>query len=135
MITPDSTNPTPVPTPIEIDMIPIAAATRSPSYSSRRIPYASGNTPLEVPASSRPTISGTNDDETPHSTTPARTTTSTTTSARLRPYISPSRPMIGVATEPLSTNVVRIQVASASEPWIPAASTWTAGTTSVTSTV
>ena len=75
-----------------------------------------------------PTIIGASGSlDTAHNKVPVATTPSSHTSVRFLPYMSPSRPAIGVATPPLSTYAVSSHVVSISDEWSECDSDVTAG--------
>jgi hypothetical protein len=66
------------------------------------IPNESGNTAPPTPWIARPAISTSIDCETAETSDPSANTLNATTSNRFFPNMSPSRPMIGVATAAVS---------------------------------
>ena len=115
-IGPENTMPSAAPTASIADTMPIPFATRIGGNSSRRMPNANGTMAPASPwriraARSRPMVCAT-----PASTVPAASTTRESIITRLRPNMSPSRPMIGVATDddskkPVSSHVVVVALA------------------------
>src|SRR3954451_538853 len=114
-MTPASTMPAPPPTPMIVDISPIEPGTRSRGNSSRMIPKASGKMPPPAPWMTRPRINGPALAAIAETTVPAPMTPIATRSRRSLPYMSPSRPKIGVATDALIRYEVRIHVAVVSE--------------------
>ncbi len=94
--------PAPPPIPRMADISPMLPATRSRGNSSRMIPKASGKMPPPAPCTTRPAISSGSDVANAEISVPAPRTTSTPTSTRSLPWMSPRRPSSGVATEALS---------------------------------
>ena len=95
--TPANTTPAPPPMPSREDTSPIAPATRSCGSSSRMIEKASGKMPPPTPWITRPSEhhrEGGGDGR--DRACRARAAASTIISRRSLPYMSPSRPMIGV---------------------------------------
>ena len=66
------------------------------------IPNASGKIPPAAPWMTRPTSITASDAAIAETSVPTQSSASTITSSRSLPYMSPSRPMIGVATDALS---------------------------------
>jgi len=83
-------------------MRPMPPATRSRGNSSRMIPNASGKMPPAAPCSTRPTSITASDVAIAEITVAMQNSASTTTSSRSLPYMSPSRPITGVAIDALS---------------------------------
>ena len=77
-------------------------ATRSRGNSSRMIPNASGKTPPPTPWMTRPTSSTDSEVASAETSVPAASATSTQKSTRSLPWMSPRRPISGVATDALS---------------------------------
>ncbi len=77
-------------------------ATRSGGNSSRMIPKASGKTAPATPWIARPAIRTPIEWESAQTNEPTAKKISVTSSIRSLPNMSPSRPMIGVATEAVS---------------------------------
>ena len=77
-------------------------ATRSRGNSSRMMPKASGKTAPPAPCTTRPAIMTPIVVASAEISVPAPRVASTPTSMRSLPYMSPSRPMIGVHTDALS---------------------------------
>ena len=101
-IGPASTNPAPAPTPSSADISPIPPATRSRGNSSRMIPNASGKIPPAAPWITRPMSITVSVPATAVTSVPTQSSANTSTSSRSLPYMSPSRPMMGVATDALT---------------------------------
>ena len=101
-IGPASTTPAPPPTPASADITPTAPATRSRGNSSRMIPNASGKMPPAAPCTTRPTSITVSEVASADTVVATHSSTSTATSSRSLPYMSPRRPISGVATEALS---------------------------------
>ena len=93
----------------EISAMP--CGTRSRGNSSRMIANASGKIAPPAPWITRATIITPIEVARPASAVPSARTTSTVTSARFLPNMSPRRPAIGVTTEALSRYAVRIHAA------------------------
>ena len=87
--------------------------TRSRGNSSRMIANASGKIAPPAPWITRATIITEIEVASPASAVPAARTTSTITSKRFLPNMSPSRPAIGVTTEALRRYALRIHAAPA----------------------
>ena len=102
MITPESTMPTPAPTPRIADSSPMLPATFSRGNSSRTIPKASGKIPLRRPWMNRPTTITASELDTAERSVPAARITSVHRRIFSLPYMSPSRPRIAVPTEAAS---------------------------------
>lgn len=98
MIAPEI-RPRPAPTPRIDDISPMLPATRSAGNSSRAIAKASGKIPPAEPWITRATISTPSESDTAASNVPSASAISVYSSSRSLPYMSPSRPMIEVATE------------------------------------
>ena len=105
-------------------------ATRSRGSSSRMIEKASGKIPPPTPWITRPTSITASDDATAEISVPAARRTSTISRSRSLPYMSPSRPTIGVVTEALSRKAVSTQPTDPSD--VPSAS-WICGSAGTTS--
>ena len=76
--------------------------TRSRGNSSRMIPNASGKIAPPAPCTARPAISISSEVDSALISVPAPSTSSTITSRRSLPNMSPSRPRIGVKIEAVS---------------------------------
>ena len=76
--------------------------TRSRGNSSRMIPNASGKIAPPAPCTARPTISITSDVDSAEISVPAPSTSSTMTSSRSLPNMSPRRPSTGVKIDAVS---------------------------------
>ena len=107
--TPASTSATPPPMPSIDDSAPIPTATRWGGSSSRTMPIPSGNIAAPIPCTVRPASTTANEPATAESSMPAANAVSATSSMRALPYMSPSRPSIGVAMAELSRKLVRSQ--------------------------
>ena len=99
MIGPASTIPRPPPTPRSAEIRAMPVGTRSLGNSSRMIANASGKIAPPAPWITRPRMSTSIEVASAATSVPAATIASVTTSIRLFPNMSPSRPTIGVATE------------------------------------
>ena len=91
--------------------------TRSRGNSSRMIAKASGKIAPPAPWITRATIITPIVVANPASAVPAASTTSTATSIRFFPYMSPRRPAIGVITDALRRYALRIHAAPANVVW------------------
>ena len=129
-IGPASTTPAPPPTPASAAMMPTAPATRSRGNSSRMIPNDSGNTPPAAPWKIRPMSITVSDVASAETTVARQSTTSTITSSRSLPYMSPSRPISGVAIDALSRYAVSTQLTELTEV---CSSRWKSGIAGATS--
>lgn len=90
----------------------VAEPSRSAGSSSRMMLMPSGMTPADRPCNARPTIIGARDSLSAAVTDPATSITTLTSSIRRLPYMSPSRPIIGVATAAASRVAVTAQAVS-----------------------
>ena len=124
--------PIPPPTPRIEDRIPIDPATCSRGNSSRTIPNASGKIPPPAPWITRPTTISGSAVASADSAVPQPSTTSVAINSRSLPYMSPSRPMIEVATDADSRYPVSNQVTPSSDA--PSAC-WIAGNAGITAEV
>jgi hypothetical protein len=79
------------------------------------IPIASGMTPAPKPCTTLPATMSASDPASAEISVPAASAASAITSRRFLPNMSPRRPQIGVATDALRRNAVRIQLASVVE--------------------
>ena len=113
MIGPASTIPRPPPIPRIAEISAIPCGTRRGGNSSRMIEKESGKTAPPAPWITRATIITPIEVASAASSVPNASTTRTTTIVRFLPYMSPSRPAIGVTTDALSRYAVRIQAAPA----------------------
>ena len=102
MMTPARTTPAPPPTPSSDETRPIEPGTRSLGNSSRMIEKASGKMPPPAPWTTRPATISHRDDAIAEINVPSARPSRTRISKRSLPYMSPSRPMIGVATDALN---------------------------------
>ena len=102
MIRPLATIPTPPPTPRTADTRPIATLTFSFGNSSRMIAKLSGKTAPPTPCTARHTISDEMLQAKIAPIDPTRKIERAMIISFTLPCWSPSRPMIGVATEPVS---------------------------------
>ena len=91
-------------------MTPMAPATRSRGNSSRMIPNASGKMPPAAPWIVRPTSITASDVATAQMTVATQSAMRTATINRSFPYMSPSRPINGVAIDALSRYAVSTQL-------------------------
>ena len=107
---PESTRPSPPPTPKTAERRPMPTLTRSPGNSSRMIPTLSGNTAPPVPETNRAAISHQMFGATAQAAQPTRNTISEATRSRSFPKRSPSLPRIGVKTAAESRNAVNTHV-------------------------
>ena len=80
-------------------MKPMAPATLAAGSSSLMMPKASGNSAPPTPCTARPATSSASVVARPDKTVPATRAAMVASSIRRLPNMSPSRPMIGVATE------------------------------------
>ena len=112
-IGPARTIPRPPPMPRIAEIIAMPCGTRSRGNSSRMIAKASGKIAPPAPWITRATIITTIEVARPASAVPAARTTSTATSIRFLPSMSPSRPAIGVITDALRRYALRIHAAPA----------------------
>ncbi len=108
----DSGNPIAPPTPRLALTNATAPPTRSAGNTSRNMLMATGITPVASPCNTRPTITGISASDTAHNTEPATSETRLPTSTLRLPYMSPSRPAIGVTTAAASKVAVITQEAS-----------------------
>jgi hypothetical protein len=111
-------------------MMPTAPATRSRGNSSRMIPNASGNIPPAAPCTTRPTSISASEAASAETIVATHNSTSTTTSRRSLPYMSPRRPISGVATDALSRYAVSTQLAELTDVW---RACWMSGSAGATS--
>ena len=130
MTTPAKTTPAPPPIPSREETRPIAPGTRSLGNSSRMIEKASGKMPPPAPWMTRPRIISHSEEAIAEISVPNASISSTIISRRSLPYMSPSRPMIGVATEALSRYAVSTQPTALSDVWRELWISGRAGTTS-----
>ena len=91
------------PTPSVALMKAIAESTRSSCSTSRMIEMPSGTTPTIAPCSVRPTMMPMIPGDSAAMTEPTTITASSTSTIRRLPYMSPSRPEIGVITAAASS--------------------------------
>src|SRR5918997_610004 len=126
---PATITPRPPPTPSTLARRAMPWDTRPGRSSSRTMAYASGSTPPLTPWTTRPATSAAIDGMV-HSSVPSATMTSTATSTRRLPSMSPSRPAIGVATAELSRKAVTVQLAASGEA---PSERWIAGSAGITS--
>ena len=99
---PLSTSPAPPPTPNVAEISPMPEPTFSRGNSSRMMPKASGKIAPPAPCTARPRISTASDVDSAEISVPAPSTSSTITSRRSLPNMSPMRPRIGVKIEAVS---------------------------------
>ena len=116
-------------------MMPIPPAISCGGNSSRMIPKPSGNTPPAAPCSTRPAIITASDEAIADTTVPTANTVIRITSTRFLPYMSPSRPPIGVMTDALSRNAVSTQLPLPGEMCSDCSISGNAGSTSDWSTL
>ena len=102
MTIPPKTRPAPPPMPCSAETSPSAPGTRLIGNSSRTIEKASGKIPPPAPWITRPAIISQNDEAMAEMNVPNASMSRTIRSRRSFPYMSPSLPRIGVATEALS---------------------------------
>ena len=100
------------PTPRVALMRAIAVSTRFSCSTSRRIEMPSGTTPTIAPCRVRPTTTPTIPGDSAAMTEPATMTASSTSTIRRLPYMSPSRPEIGVMIAAASSVEVTTQAVS-----------------------
>ncbi len=81
------------------------------------IEKASGKMPPPAPWMTRPTIISDSEEAIAEMNVPNASSISTIISRRSFPYMSPSRPMIGVVTEALSRYAVSTQPTAPSDVW------------------
>jgi hypothetical protein len=96
-------------------MISTAPATRSRGNSSRMIPNARGKIPPAAPCTTRPSSMIASEPASADTVVATHSRARTTTSNRFLPYMSPSRPIAGVAIEALSRYAVRTQLTASTE--------------------
>ena len=113
MIGPASTSPTPPPTAVSPARIPTAPVTLSAGNSSRMIPNAAGSIPPASPWITRAAIITPIDEASAASSDPAASAASDATKTRSLPYMSPTRPRIGVAIDADSRYAVSTHVTEA----------------------
>ncbi len=101
------------PTPREALISAVAEPSRSAGSSSRMMLMPSGMTPEANPWRARPTIIGDRLSLSAHTTEPATRSARLISSIRRLPYMSPRRPMVGVATAAASRVAVIAQAVSA----------------------
>ena len=111
-------------------MRPMPPATRSRGNSSRMIPKASGKMPPAAPWITRPTSITASVVESAETSVPAASSTSTIISRRSLPYMSPSRPMSGVAIDALRRYAVSTQLTEFSDV---CSACWISGSAGATS--
>ncbi len=111
--TPESTRPSPPPTPRIAETMPTPAPTRWRGNSSLTIANESGNTAPPKPWIARKTINDQMFQAKIAATHPTKKTTRLISRKRPLPYWSPSLPSTGVATAETSRNAVKSQVAQA----------------------
>lgn len=112
-------------------MVAVAEARRSAGTVSRMTLMPSGMTPAASPCRARPTIIGPTVSLSAASTEPTTSTPRLTSSMRRLPYMSPRRPMTGVATPPLSRVAVTTQAVRSAVESSRVGSCGTSGTMSV----
>ena len=127
---PAKTTPAPPPIPSSEETRPIAPGTRSFGNSSRMIEKASGKMPPPAPCMTRPRSISQREDAIAEISVPNASISSTIISRRSFPYMSPRRPMIGVATDALRRNAVSTQPTALSDVWRELWICGSAGTTS-----
>ena len=125
---PENTMPSAAPTASNAEMIPMLPGTRWLGISSRTMPNDRGTRAPASPWGMRAATSTPIEVATPASIVPIASTTSDSSSTRLRPNMSPSRPMIGVATDderrkPVTSQVVAVSLACRSRWMVVSAGT------------
>src|SRR5215472_162267 len=112
-IGPASTIPRPAPTAVSAAIMPTATVTFSAGNSSRMIPNATGSIPPARPWITRATIITPIEGASAAISDPTASATSVATKTRSLPYMSPTRPRIGVAIEADNRYAVSTQVTAA----------------------
>ena len=119
------------PTPMVALMKATAVPRRAGRSTSRMMAMPSGITPVVSPCSPRPMIIPTIDCDSAATSEPIISATSSAKMMRRLPYISPSRPEMGVATAATSRVIVTTQVVSSRGASSSTGSSACSGTTSV----
>ena len=122
--------PMPPPTAMTLESVPIADGTRRRSNSSRMMPKETGKTAPPSPWITRPAIITPMSGASADTRLPAAIAPRTTSRVFSLPIMSPTRPMIGVATEAESSQAMRTQETPA---WLVCRACWTVGSTGLIS--